>query len=223
MTGMDGVLHPTGLVSLVRADPSGARRAGMRATEHAVTVPTFFVSRTLELEPTITRAKQQGATVSEILVIAAAVALRAYPAANACLYEGNVYRYSTTRVGILVRAGDALLPLVFPDAEGTTALAVRNDRLSLHEMLQAGRLPADRMSTPTFVISNLGRSGVDWFTAVLFPGTAMTLAIGRTESVGSSTRVRAVVTCDHRLVDGVDGAEFLEAMEQAIQSVQIPD
>ena len=168
-----------------------------------------------------TGARFTGVTVTEILVIAAAAALRAYPAAHACLVDGIVHQYTSTRVAVLVRSGDALVPLVSPDAEVATAVALREDRSRLQDQLANKRLSADRMTAPTFVISNLGTYGVDWFTAVLFPGTAMTLAVGRTTVSEGSTTMHAVLTCDHRIVDGVDGAEFLQALERAAHEVTI--
>jgi pyruvate dehydrogenase E2 component (dihydrolipoamide acetyltransferase) len=214
-------MHPSGLVGLMPTAVSRARRAGMRATEHVTGVPVFYVSRSIELQPALQQGRALGVTPTEVLVIAAATALRAYPAAHACLIEGVVHQYSSTRVAILVRAGDALVPLVFPDAETTTAAALKQDRVSLQDLLANRRLPADRMAAPTFVISNLGTYGVDWFTAVLFPGTAMTLAVGRAKVNGDSTTVQAVLTCDHRIVDGVDGAEFLAALERAVGEVTL--
>lgn len=155
------------------------------------------------------------------MVLASAVALRACPIANACLVGGVVHQYRDTRVAVLVRSGDALVPIVFPDAERSTAAALKQDRVHLQELLAQKRLPADRMAAPTFVISNLGTYDVDWFTAVLFPGNAMTLAVGSARADGDSTLVRAVLTCDHRIVDGVDGAEFLRALAMAISDVAL--
>ncbi len=217
------MMHPSGLVGLIPVEISRARRAGMRATEHVTGVPVFYVSRTIELEPTLTQARPLGVTPTEILVIAAASALRAYPAAHACLIDGVVHQYTSTRVAVLVRSGDALVPLVFPDAESTSAVALKQDRVNLQELLAGKRLPADRMAAPTFVISNLGTYGVDWFTAVLFPGNAMTLAVGRADVNADSTTVQAVLTCDHRIVDGVDGAEFLAALGRAVKDVELSE
>jgi pyruvate dehydrogenase E2 component (dihydrolipoamide acetyltransferase) len=214
-------MHPSGLVGLIPAVVSRARSAGMRATEHVTGVPVFYVSRAIDLQPTLRQGKALGVTPTEILVIATARALRACPVANACLVDGVVQQYASTRVAVLVRAGDALVPLVFPDAENTTAAALKQDRVSLQDLLANRRLPADRMAAPTFVISNLGTYGVDWFTAVLFPGTAMTLAVGSARANGDSTTVQAVLTCDHRIVDGVDGAEFLAALERAVGEVTL--
>ncbi len=221
MTADDTMLHPSGLVGLVPAVASPARRAGMRATEHATGVPTFYVSRTVELEPKLRDGRPLGVTPTELLVIASAVALRDYPAANACLVDGAAHQYTSTRVAVLVRSGDALVPLVFPDAETSDAVALKQDRVRLQELLAQRRLPADRMAAPTLVISNLGTFAVDWFTAVLFPGNAVTLAVGSTVTDGDSTRVTAVLTCDHRLVDGVDGAQFLAALASAVQEVEL--
>jgi pyruvate dehydrogenase E2 component (dihydrolipoamide acetyltransferase) len=221
MTADSTVMHPSGLVGLTPMAVSRARRAGMRATEHVTDVPIFYVSRAIELQPVLQQGKALGVTPTEILVIAAAAALRAYAAAHACLLDGVAHQYTSTRVAVLVRSGDALVPLVFPDAENTNAVALKEDRVTLQDLLANNRLPADRMAAPTFVISNLGTYGVDWFTAVLFPGTAMTLAVGRAEVGDSSTTLRAVLTCDHRIVDGVDGAEFLAALERAVQEVRL--
>lgn len=223
MTSDDQAIHPSGLVGLTRATVSPARRAGMRATQHVTDVPVFYVSRAIELQPVLGRGKGLGVTPTEVLVIAAAAALRAYPVAHACLLDGVVQQFTGTRVGVLVRSGDALVPIVFPDAEAASAPALRRDRANLQELLSSRRLPADRMAAPTFVISNLGTYGIDWFTAVLFPGTAVTLAVGRAQGDATSTRVQAVLTCDHRIVDGVDGAEFLAALQDAAAMVSLDD
>lgn len=201
---------------------SPARRAGMRSTEHATQVPTFLVSRRLDLGPAIERRGTSGVTATEVLVVAAAAALAATPAVHTCLVEGRPQRYVSTRIAVLVRSGDALIPLVFPDAETMTATQVRAERRRLQELLADGHLPADRMMRPTFVISNLGRFEVDWFSAVLFPDTAATLAVGTAGATGCAPHeVHAVLTCDHRLIDGVDGAQFLANLAAAIPRVAI--
>src|SRR3982074_898618 len=133
------VMHSSGLVGLIPAAPSAARRAGMRATEHVTSIPIFYVSRTIDLEPALQKGKPHGVTATEILVIAAAAALRADPAAHACLLDSVVHQYTSTRVAVLVRSGDALVPLVFPDAEATTAVALRQDRRRLQEQLAKKR------------------------------------------------------------------------------------
>jgi len=209
--------HPNGIATVVPRVVSLARMAGMNMTLRSVQIPTFQVCCTLELAPALaggTRAY----TATEVLILAAARALRLYPAAHTCLVDGRVHEYTRTRVGILLRSHDALLPLVFVDAELSSLDVLRAERAELQAQLNSsGRLPAERTLAPTFVISNLGNRSVDWFTTVLFPDTAMTLAVGSLGAPGlTSYQCRAVLTCDHRLVDGVDGAEFLDALGTCI-------
>lgn len=212
-------LHSSGLVRLAPVAVSGARRAGLRATQHVTDVPVFYVSRGIDMGPALRRAQGLKVTPTEVLVIASARALLAAPAAHACLADGAVNRFTSTRVAVLVRSGDALVPLVFPEAEASTAVALRQDRAELQRLLAENRLPVDRMAAPTLVISNLGTYGVDWFTAVLFPGNAITLAVGRGLTEGESVIFQVVLTCDHRIIDGVDAAEFLSALDAAVQDV----
>lgn len=185
---------------------SRARAAGMRLTEHSVAVPTFLLGGTLRFP--------EGATPTDSLAVAAAAALKAVPVANACVRDGQPQRYLDVRIGVLVRDGDALLPLVFDDPSGLTAEGFREQRSSVGDALARGPLPLARTSGATFVISNLGRYDVEFFTAVLYPGTAITLALG---TVGADRTAQAVLTCDHRLVDGVDAAEFLTALRTQLR------
>ena len=221
LTAGGTVWHSSGLVELAPTSISQGRRAGMRATEYATQVPTFLVGRDIDLGSALKYGRALGVTPTDVLTIASAKALVATPAAHACLIDGKPHTYLSTRVAVLVRSGDALIPLVFPDAENRSAVEVRSERSHLRELLKVKRLPADRMSAPTFVISNLGPYGVEWFSAVLYPQTAMTLAVGRMADADETASVHAVLTCDHRIVDGVDAAEFLDALAGAVGDVQI--
>jgi pyruvate/2-oxoglutarate dehydrogenase complex dihydrolipoamide acyltransferase (E2) component len=208
--------HPNGYATVVPRAVSRARAAGMRLTLRSAQIPTFQVCRTLDLAPALA-GKPGTYTATEVVIIAAARALKLYPAAHTCLVDDAVHEYTRTRVGILIRNHDALLPLVFVDAELSSPEALRVERSELQAQLSSGRLPAERALAPTFVISNLGNRSLDWFTTVLFPDTAMTLAVGSLGAPGlTQYQCRAVLTCDHRLVDGLDGAEFLDAMATSI-------
>lgn len=211
-------VHPNGISSIGPREISRARSAGMRMTVRSASVPTFQVARTLDLAG---GAEHSTYTPTEILIAASARALHACPAAHTCLIDEAVHAYVETRVGLLVRRGDALVPLVFERAEEVELADLRADRTALQVQLREGaRLPASRTLAPTFVISNLGQRRVDWFSAILYPDTAVTLAAAGLGSGGlAPTQLRAVLTCDHRLVDGVDGADFLEALQTAITEI----
>jgi len=210
------------LVGVVPADWSAARRASMRVTESSVGVPTFLVARRIDLTDQLQKYKEAGATLTDVLIIAVAQALIAVPAIHSCLRDRLAHHFTSTRVAVLVRAGDALLPIVFPDAETAAAAEIRHERSFLQGQATDKYLPANRMISPTFVISNLGRYDVDWFSAVLFPDTAATLAVGAiVASSDGGQHIRAVLTCDHRLVDGIDGAQFLDHLSRNMQHVAL--
>lgn len=215
-----GVRVPGVDVELVEI--SRARAAGMRLTEQATKVPTFILSALVDFEPRWSDMEATGVSVTDVLAIATAAALRDVPLANARFRDGHVERYLHPRVGILVRKDDALIPLVFDDLSNLDAATFRSQRREAASTLEGGRVPLDRTVGATFVISNLGRYNVDFFSAVLFPETAMTMATGTTGTNADHPRaLRAVLTCDHRIVDGVDAAQFLSSVQQRIADVRL--
>ena len=115
-----------------------------------------------------------------------------------------------------MREGDALIPLVFADADKKPLSELHLTRRKMMADIESGNLDGSATAWPTFVISNIGRQGVNWFTAVLFPGTAATLAIG---GLSDNNTVEAVLTCDHRVLDGIDGADFLDALASSLEQV----
>jgi pyruvate dehydrogenase E2 component (dihydrolipoamide acetyltransferase) len=201
---------------------SRARAAGMRLTEHATKVPTFLLSGLVDFHPRWSEMSSASVSVTDVLALASAAALRDVPVANARYRDGQVERYLEPRVGILVRQNDALVPLVFDAPAQLDASSFRAQRTEAAQALEEGKLPLKRMSGATFVISNLGRYNVDFFSAVLFPDTAITMATGTMGVVPDRPRaLRAVLTCDHRIVDGVDAAEFLQAVQQRVADIRL--
>lgn len=196
------------------AAPSRARAVGNRSTQWAAAVPTFQMSIELALP---SRPRSDRATASDLLLAAVAQAARAVPLANAYVDEAEVRLYDDVRVGLLVRDGDALVPLVFADPDRAELADLHQRRRDLMARVGNEALPEDATSWPTIVISNIGRPGVRWFSAVLYPATTVTLAVG---SVGSLApdKAEVVLTCDHRAVDGVDAANFCDALCDALAS-----
>jgi pyruvate dehydrogenase E2 component (dihydrolipoamide acetyltransferase) len=196
------------------AQPSRARAAGNRSTLWAAAVPTFQLAVELALP---SRPRPDRVTASDLLIAAAASAARAVPVVNACVRDDEVLLYEDVRVGLLVRDDDALVPLVFRDPDLVGLPELHDRRRELMKLVGDGALPGDATAWPTLVISNIGRPGVHWFSAVLYPGTTVTLAIG---SVGEQTpdRAQVVLTCDHRALDGVDAANYCDALSDALAS-----
>jgi pyruvate dehydrogenase E2 component (dihydrolipoamide acetyltransferase) len=201
---------------------SRARATGMRLTEHATKIPTFSLGGWLDLAPVWERMQDAGVTVTDVVAVAAARALKDVPIANACLIDGRVHRYLQPRVAILARVKDALLPVVFDDPSDHAIAAFSVERRRVFESLEDKALDAAHASSPSFVISNLGPYDVDAFTAVLFPNTAVTMALGSLGSDASRPQALFVtLTCDHRILDGVDAARFLNAVRAAATTLPL--
>jgi pyruvate dehydrogenase E2 component (dihydrolipoamide acetyltransferase) len=198
-----------------KADFTRNRVIGNQSTMWSVNVPTFYLASSLSIAKS---RNLNDASISDLLIVAAAKAAREVQVANGFVTnEGEVRIYDEVRIGLLVRDKDALLPLVFADPDRMSLSELHAKRRKLMSQVGGDTLPSDATRWPTLVISNIGRPGVDWFTAVLFPGTSVTIAVG--SSGRSEPNVEMVLTCDHRVLDGVDAAEFAAAMDRAISEL----
>ena len=194
---------------------SRQRAVGNRSTQWAAGVPTFQLSALIEL-PAV---RAGDATMSDLLIAGAARAAREVPVANAFVDDnGEVRLYDDVRVALLVRDDDALLPLVFAEADTIDLSLLHARRRELMSQVGNGALPASATAWPTLVISNIGRPSVRWFSAVLFPGTSLTVAVGGLGAHGPG-KAEIVLTCDHRVLDGVDAASFATAFDAALREI----
>jgi pyruvate dehydrogenase E2 component (dihydrolipoamide acetyltransferase) len=196
------------------ATPSRARASGNRATLSSRNVPTFYLACTVPLSAA---SRPDGATASDLLIVAAAKAARRVPLANAYADGDEVRIYDDVRIGLLVRDEDALIPLVFADPDLGQLADLHAQRRQLTAAPRV--LAVEATSWPTLVVSNIGRPRVRWFTAVLYPGTSVTVAVGGRGAIDSD-RAEVVLTCDHRVVDGVDAADFATALCDALHEIQ---
>jgi pyruvate dehydrogenase E2 component (dihydrolipoyllysine-residue acetyltransferase) len=202
------------------AENSRARASGLKLTERVGSIPIFFLAGTLEFTSVWDRMQAEGCTVTDVVTVATARALKDVPTCHARLAEDGIRIYQQPRIGILIKSGDALVPIVLPDPSGQSPAEVRRSRKELMRQLGAGHLDQKHLWWPTFVISNLGRYNVEAFTAVLFPETAVTLAVGALNQDHPPRRaLRAVLTCDHRIVDGVDASMFMSAISARVTGI----
>ncbi|MBO0683803.1 MAG: 2-oxo acid dehydrogenase subunit E2, partial [Candidatus Dormibacteraeota bacterium] len=193
-----------------------------RTTASWTTTPHFFLTREVDasrLVSWLAALKRSGlqATHSDLLVYLAAAALRRHPAMNSSWRDGRAVRHEEVNVCLAVAIDEGLVAPVIADADRIGVAGIVEARARLVEKARAGRLrPAD-LEGGTFSISNLGMYGVDSFNAILYGSQAGILAVGRiverVVAVDRRVEVRPqmalVLSCDHRLVDGANGARFL--------------
>jgi pyruvate/2-oxoglutarate dehydrogenase complex dihydrolipoamide acyltransferase (E2) component len=164
--------------------------------------------------------------VTDLVVKAAALALRDHPLLNATLAEGHVHLLADIHIGMAVALEDGLVvPVVrHADALPLTDMALETARLAA--AARDGRLRVDEMEGHTFSVTTLGAQGIDAFTPIINPPDVAILGVGRIRETvrwvdDRPTPARVVtlsLTIDHRAVDGVPGAHFLRSVVDNLES-----
>jgi len=202
-----------------------------RLTQSWTTVPHFYLTRDVMASQLVTwwHNVQQRATekitITDLLVKLVAVALGKNPRLNAMWHNNSIVLNDDINIGLAVAIEEGLLVPVIHQADrlGLNELAVR--RQELVARAQAGRLALDDLRGGTFTLSNLGMYGIDAFNAIVNPPQAAILAVGRISErvvpVDGQPAVQQMMTltlsCDHRVVDGARGAQFLQTLAGFIE------
>ena len=164
-------------------------------------------------------------TVSDLLTKVAAAALVRHPAVNAHFTGESIRRFPAAHVGIAVAAPNGLVVPVLRDADRRTIQELATARADVVARARDGKLQRADLEDGTFTISNLGMYGIEQFVAVLNPPQAAILAVGATVETPVVRAGEVVVrplltltlTCDHRAIDGADGAEFLRTVKELLE------
>ncbi len=211
------------------------RRTIARRLTEAWQAPVFQLSVTADAsELASTRERmvellQEGETkptVNDVLSRLVASALQRHPAVNALFVDGKIHRYSSVNVGIAVATDNGLIVPVIRDAGRKSVLEIAAARADLVGRAREGKLKMPDLEDGTFTISNLGMYGIEQFIAVLNPPQVAILAVGSIEdrpaAIDGSLEIRPTmtmtITCDHRAIDGSEGAEFLRTVKSLVES-----
>jgi len=165
-------------------------------------------------------------TVSDVLTRIVASALMRHRAVNANFVDGKIHRFSAANVGLAVAAPSGLVVPVIREADRKSVQQIAADRADVVSRARDGKLQLVDLEGGTFTISNLGMYGIEQFVAVLNPPQVAILAIGSIEDrvVAFDGEVAAVptltmtLTCDHRAIDGSEGAEFLRDVKAFVEN-----
>ncbi len=195
--------------------------------ESKATAPHFYLQAEVDMTKAVdarSRLKAMAAegervpTFNDMVVKACALALREFPRANGAYRDGRIELYSRVNVGVAVAARDALVvPTVF-DADRKGLRQIGEETRSLASRVRDGTITPPELSGGTFTVSNLGMFGITNFHAVINPPQAGILAVGALERVPvfdekgevvPKDKMGVTLACDHRILYGADGAEFL--------------
>jgi pyruvate dehydrogenase E2 component (dihydrolipoamide acetyltransferase) len=205
-----------------------------RMAESKATAPHFYLtieidmSKAVEARSAIKVAAREGDAVpsfNDMVVKACAIALRELPKANGAYRDGRFELYSRVNVGVAVAAPEALVvPTVF-DADRKGLRQIAADTRALAAKVRDGSITPPELSGGTFTVSNLGMYGIDSFEAVINMGQAAILSVGaireapavRDGEIVPAQLMKATIACDHRILYGAEGAEFLARVKALLE------
>jgi pyruvate dehydrogenase E2 component (dihydrolipoamide acetyltransferase) len=205
-----------------------------RMAESKATAPHFYLeaevdmSRAVSARAKVKAAAREGDAVpsfNDMVVKACAIALREFPRANGAYRDGHLELYSRVNVGVAVAAQNALIvPTVFDtDLKGLRQIAAETRALAAR--VRDGTVTPPELSGGTFTVSNLGMFGINNFSAVINPPQAGILAVGaivekpvvRDGEITTAHLMPVTLACDHRILYGAEGAEFLARIRTLLE------
>ena len=203
-----------------------------RMAESKATAPDFSIALTVDMTAAVElreRLKQISDPVpsfNDMVVKAAANTLREFPRVNGAYRDGKFELYENVNVGIAVAAQDALVvPTVF-DADKKSLGQIARDARAVIEKVKEKTVTPPELSGGTFTVSNLGMFGIEQFTAIINPPQAAILTVGKLAkqpAVDDKGKVVArdqmvlTLVCDHRILYGADGAQFLARVKELLE------
>lgn len=202
-----------------------------RLTDAARDIPTFpltievAVDALLRLRTDFNKANAARISVNDLIIKASALALKQVPGVNSSYTPLGFVRHKHADIAVAVATDAGLMtPIVFA-AEEKSIIQISAAVRDLSERARAFKLQADEYVGGTFTISNLGMFGITSFASIINPphsailsiGAARPLVVVESGKMSSVTSINVTLTCDHRVVDGVIGANWLNAFRRLIE------
>ncbi len=219
-----------------RTVPASSMRATIakRLLEAKTQIPHFYLEIEVDAEPLLTVRTQLNAafekegvklSVNDFILKASAEALRRVPGVNASWTGAGIQYHGAAHVSFAIAIEDGLITPVIRDTHDKSIFAISAEAKPLGKRAKEKKLKPDEFTGGTFCVSNLGMMGIERFSAIINPPNAAILAVGTTVAkpvikngaiVAGQTMV-LTLSCDHRVVDGALGAQFLAALKDLLE------
>ena len=197
-------------------------------------IPTFYLTTEVDMERAAearealkqTLGEEGKVSFNDIVLKATATALARHPECNAWWQDDHMRQWHAVHLGMAVAIPDGLITPVIRNADQKSLRQINAEARELAEKARNRKLTPEEYTGATFTVSNLGMLDIDEFTAVINPPEAGILAVGRlTEvpvvldgEVQVRKRMRLTMSCDHRVIDGATGAQFLKTLKLMLEN-----
>ena len=211
-----------------------------RLSESKFTSPHFYltmeinVGELIKVRETVNAVSSAKISYNDFIIKASAAALREHPKVNASWMgdpstgSGQVFiRYNNhIHIGVAVAVEEGLLVPAIKFADGKTLSQIAGEVKDLAKKAKEKKLQPKEWEGNTFTISNLGMFGIEEFTAIINPPDACILAVGgiketpvvKDGKVVAGAVMKMTLSCDHRVVDGATGADFLQTLKTLLEN-----
>ena len=221
-----------------RIQLSGMRKIiAQRLVESLGPVPHFYLTIEINAGPLMEAREElksagEGAdaakiTVNDFVLKAAVMAAVKVPRVNASFDKESIVQYADVDLGVAVAIEDGLLTPVIRDAQDKSLREISALAKDLAHRARNKRMKPEEFQGGTFTISNLGGMGIDSFSAVINPPQGFILAVGKITKVPViddcdqlvvGHRMSITMSCDHRVIDGALGAEYLKELRHLLEN-----
>jgi len=202
-----------------------------RLSESKFGAPHFYLTVSIDMAKAMDTRKRineiapQKISYNDLVIKAAAAALRQHPAINSSWLGDVIRRNGNINIGVAVAVDEGLLVPVVRNADAKTLSQINGEVRELAGKAKERKLSGEEMQGNTFTISNLGMFGIEEFTAIINPPDACIMAVGtiteepvvKDGEITVGHRMKVTLSCDHRVVDGATGAKFLQTFKSIME------
>ena len=202
-----------------------------RLAESKFTAPHFYLKVTVDMDKAISARKQMNEvspvklSFNDMVVKASAMALKQHPTINSSWQGDSIRTNEHVNIGVAVAVTDGLLVPVVRFADTKTLSHISAETKEFATKAKNKALQPQDWEGSTFTISNLGMFGIDEFTAIINTPDACILAVGginqvpvvKNGEIVPGNQIKLTLSCDHRVVDGASGAQFLNTLKGLLE------
>jgi pyruvate dehydrogenase E2 component (dihydrolipoamide acetyltransferase) len=203
-----------------------------RLTQSIGPIPTFYLTSEVDMErvwdarAALAAVQESKVSFNDIIIKAVAMALRQHPACNAWWQDDHIRYWNEVHLSMAVAVEEGLITPVIRNADLKGLREIAAESKDLAGRARERKLRPEEYTGGTFSVSNLGMLDIDQFTAVINPPEAGILAVGQIAQkpvaegggVALRRRMRMTMSCDHRVIDGATGAQFLQTLKRMLEN-----
>jgi pyruvate dehydrogenase E2 component (dihydrolipoamide acetyltransferase) len=203
-----------------------------RLSESKFSAPHYYLNIKLDMSETIAFRKQCNSipntkiSFNDIIIKACAVALKNNPSVNSQWFDDKIRYNNFVNIGVAVGVEDGLIVPVLKNADKMTVADISKSVKEMASLARDKKLTPEMMQGSTFTISNLGMFGIESFTSIINSPNSVILSVGaivqepvvKDGEIVVGNTMKLTLACDHRVVDGLTGAKFLQVLKPLIEN-----